>query len=78
LKSDLDELLNFLSRPRAHWRKIRTTNAIERAFCEVRRRSRPMSYFQNPGSVDRIIDRVINHLKSTWKDKPIPEFTHFS
>jgi transposase-like protein len=78
LEADLDELLNFLSCPRAHWHKIRTTNAIERAFREVRRRTRPMSCFQNPASVDRIIYGVINHLNSTWKDKPIPESTHFS
>ncbi|MBM4463419.1 MAG: hypothetical protein FJ012_11530, partial [Chloroflexi bacterium] len=75
---DLDELLNFLKCPRDHWRKIRTTNAIERAFREVRRRTRPMSCFQNPESVDRIIYGITNHLNSTWKEKPIPQFTHFS
>ena len=78
LEKDLDELLSFFNCPEAHWRKIRTTNAIERAFREVRRRIRPMSCFQNPGSVDRIIYGIINHLNSTWKEKPIPEFTHFS
>ena len=68
LESDLDELLSFLSCPKAHWPKVRTTNAIERAFREVRRRTRPMSCFQNPASVDRIIYGVINHLNSTWKE----------
>ena len=78
LEKDLDELLSFFNCPEAHWRKIRTTNVIERAFREVRRRIRPMSCFQNPESVDRIIYGIINHLNSTWKEKPIPEFTHFS
>jgi len=78
LETDLDELLNFLACPKTHWRRIRTTNAIERAFREVRRRTRPMSCFQNPASVDRIIYGVINHLNSTWKEKPLPKFTHFS
>jgi transposase-like protein len=78
LEADLDELLNFLKCPRAHWCKIRTTNAIERAFREVRRRTRPMSCFQNPESVDRIIYGITNHLNSTWKEKPIPQFTHSS
>ena len=65
-----DELLNFLSCPRAHWRKIRTTNAnaIESAFREVRRRTRPMSCFQNTASVDRIIYGVINHLNSNLEE----------
>lgn len=77
LGKDLDELLNFFNCPQSHWRKIRTTNAIERAFKEVRRRTRPMSCFQNPASVDRIIYGVINYLNASWKDKPIPQFTHF-
>lgn len=78
LEADLEELLSFLKCPQGHWRKVRTTNAIERAFREVRRRTRPMSCFQNPASVDRIIYGVINHLNSTWREKPLPEFTHNS
>ena len=78
LETDLDELLNFFSCPNSHWRKIRTTNAIERAFREVRRRTRPMSCFQNQASVDRIIYGVTNYLNSSWKEKPIQQFTHFS
>jgi len=78
LETDLDELLNFLACPKTHWRRIRTTNAIERAFREVRRRTRPMSCFQNQASVDRIIYGVINYLNSSWKEKAIPQFTHLS
>ena len=62
LEADLDEMLPFLQCPKSHWSKIRTTNAIERAFREVRRRTRPMSCFQNPASVDRIIYGVLSHL----------------
>lgn len=78
IEQDLDELLSFLSCPKAHWRKVRTTNAIERAFREVRRRTRPMSCFQNRASVDRIVYGVISHLNQAWRGKPIPQFTHFS
>jgi putative transposase len=76
VEEDLEELLNFLDCPQAHWRKIRTTNAIERAFREIRRRTRPMSCFQNSSSVDRIIYGVICHLNASWKEKPLKEFTH--
>lgn len=55
LEMDLEELLSFLECPLAHHRKVRTTNAIERAFREVRRRTRPMSCFNNPASVNRIV-----------------------
>jgi len=76
LEVDLDELLPFLDCPQHHWKKVRTTNAIERAFREVRRRTRPMSCFQNSASVDRIIYGVISHLNKGWEDKPLREFTH--
>lgn len=78
LEADLEELLSFLECPQPHWRKVRTTNAIERAFREIRRRIRPMSCFQNPASVDRIIYGVICHLNNTWKEKPLVQFTHLS
>jgi transposase-like protein len=40
LERDLPELLSFFSFPRHLWRKLRTTNIIERCFVEVRRRTR--------------------------------------
>lgn len=76
LGKDLDELLNFLAVPRDHRIKVRTTNVIERAFREVRRRVRPMSCFSNGKSVDRIIYGVMSHLNQHWKGRPYREFTH--
>jgi putative transposase len=76
LENDLDEMLNFLDCPVSHQIKVRTTNAIERAFREVRRRTRTMSCFTNAKSVNRIIYGVMNHLNLSWKDKPLLDFTH--
>ncbi len=78
IEDDLEELLPFLDCPKEHWRKVRTTNAIERAFREVRRRTRPMSCFQNPASVDRIIFGVVSHLNKSWEARPLSQFTHLS
>ena len=75
LERDLDELLNFLACPEPHRRKVRTTNAIERAFREVRRRTRPMSCFTNSASCERIIYAVVTHLNRSWEGKVLPEFT---
>jgi putative transposase len=75
LERDLDHLLRFFSVPAAHWKKVRTTNVIERAFREVRRRTRPMSSFSNPESCDRIIYGVITNLNCSWQRKPFFEFT---
>lgn len=75
IEKDLDELLSFMDCPAAHRIKVRTTNAIERAFREVRRRTRTMSCFTNGNSVDRIIYGVISHLNNNWKEKLLIEFT---
>jgi putative transposase len=75
VERDLEELLNFFDLPRAHWKKVRTTNVIERAFREVRRRTRPMSSFTNPASCERIVFGVISHLNRSWERKPLKEFT---
>jgi putative transposase len=75
VEANLEELLNFFDLPEGHWKKIRTTNVIERAFREVRRRTRPMSSFTNLASCDRIIYGVISHLNNSWETKPFPKFT---
>ena len=40
---------------------VRTTNAIERRFREVRRRTRPMGTFHDKTSMDRILFAVFTH-----------------
>ena len=83
LERDLEELLNFLTIPikkefRDFIRKrIRTTNVIERSFREVRRRTKPMSCFNNNDSLERIIYAVFFRLNTNWKAKPLTEFTQF-
>lgn len=56
LRDDLEALLAFLDFPDWAWRKqIRTANAIERRFLEVRRRTRPMGVMADKTSVERIL-----------------------
>lgn len=76
VEKDLEELLSFLSEPIELAKKLRTTNAIERSFREVRRRTNPMSSFNNRESCERIIYANFTHQNSRWKDHPIPEVTH--
>jgi putative transposase len=83
LERDLEELLSFLTIPikqgvRSFIRKrIRTTNVIERSFREVRRRTRPMSCFNNNDSLERIMYAVFYRLNTNWKAKPLNQFTQF-
>jgi putative transposase len=62
LEGDLPERLSFFRFPRHLWKKLRTTNVIERCFAEVRRRTRPMVCFVNVQSVDRIIYSIFQRF----------------
>jgi len=74
LERDLPELLQFYQLPRHLWRKLRTTNVIERCFVEVRRRTRPMVVFTNVESVDRIIYAIFSRFNEDWKNHTLNLF----
>lgn len=75
LEKDLPELLNFYHFPPSLWKKLRTTNAIERCFVEVRRRTRPMIVFTNAQSVNRIIYAIFSRFNQDWKNHTLKVFT---
>lgn len=70
LKAHEEELLAFfhIKNP-SLWSHIRTTNAIERRFREVKRRTRPMGVFSDRTSMERILYAVFayeNMKENTW------------
>lgn len=75
LERDLPDLLHFFNFPRHLWRKLRTTNVIERCFVEVRRRTRPMVVFTNVASVERIIYAIFSRFNEDWKNHTLELFT---
>jgi len=79
LTREEDALLSFYAVNEADWRRVRTTNAIERVFREVRRRTRPMTCFTNAASCDRIIYAIVQALNVRQaRRSPSREFTHGS
>jgi transposase-like protein len=72
----IDDLLNFLAEPEELASTLRTTNPIERAFRAVRRRTNPMSCFNNGATCERMIYAVFTYQNSKWKGRPLPQFTH--
>jgi transposase-like protein len=75
LLQDLPEWLAFFGCPRRVWRKLRTTNIIERCFVEVRRRTRPMVCFVNVQSVERRIYSIFNRFHLEWSQHTLHAFT---
>lgn len=75
LNEDIFDLLSFFDEPQNLWKKLRTSNIIERCFREVRRRTRPMSCFQNSDSVQRIIYAIFFRQNKLWENEPL-KLTH--
>ncbi len=69
LERDIEDLLVFFQEDKKLWRKLRTTNAIERLFKELRRRTRPMSLFANVASCERITYALFNKYNNKWKER---------
>jgi putative transposase len=69
LQDHLENLLVFFQAPKDMWVKIRTTNAIERVFREVRRRTRPMSTFQNTRSLERIVFAIFERQNRLYREQ---------
>jgi putative transposase len=78
LERDLEELLAFFACPKIHWKRLRTTNVIERLFVEVRRRIRTMCAFTTRSSCERILFSVFDRMNQHWTRHPLPAFTHNS
>ena len=53
-------LWNFRSFPRNHWRRIRTTNGLERINKELKRRTRVVGAFPSDQSFMRLVHHNIN------------------
>ena len=62
MEKDLYHCLHYYSFPKELWKKIRTTNMLERDFREVRRRTRPMGFFPHEESAERIFYGVTNGI----------------
>jgi len=71
LEADLEALLEFFDCPRPLWKKLRTTNAIERLFVEVRRRIRTMCAFTTRSSCERILFSVFDRMNTYWDLHPL-------
>lgn len=78
LEEDLEELLAFFDCPKAHWKRLRTTNVIERLFVEVRRRIRTMCAFTTRSSCERILYSVFERMNTHWSRHPLSAFTQNS
>jgi transposase-like protein len=57
---------NYRAFPKSHWKRIRTTNMVERVNVEIKRRSKVVGAFPSPDSVIRLIGSILMDMNEEW------------
>jgi putative transposase len=60
------DLLAFAPFPQAHWRKVWSTNPLERLNGEIKRRTNVVGIFPNDESVSRLVTAVVVEAHDEW------------
>jgi transposase-like protein len=60
------DLWNYKAFPRQHWKKIRTTNGMERINKELKRRSRVVGAFPNDEAFIRLAVSILININEEW------------
>ena len=60
------DLWNYKAYPKAHWKRIRTANVIERINKELKRRSRPVGAFPRDKSLMRLAGGIMININEEW------------
>ncbi len=61
-----DDLTAFAVFPAQHWKKIQSTNPLERINREIKRRTDVVQVFPNPAALLRLTTAVLNEMHDEW------------
>lgn len=66
LEENIDEGLTIFQFPKEHWKRIRTSNGMERVNKEIKRRTRVAVLFPNKESALRLVTGVVIEIHEEW------------
>ncbi len=62
----LPGLINYTAFPKKHWKRIRTTNMLERVNRELKRRTKVVGVFPNDESLIRLVGSILMDINEDW------------
>jgi putative transposase len=62
-----DDVLAFLHFPQEHWRKIWSTNPLERLNKEIKRRTNVVGIFPNDAAITRLVGSQLQEQQEEWQ-----------
>jgi putative transposase len=74
LLDDADASLNHLEVPQRHQQYVRTSNLVERAFVEERRRTKVIPHLFDEGSLVTLVYGVLIRVSERWNKKSFSDF----
>lgn len=75
LKNGFVGATRYFAFPKQHWKKIRSTNGLERLHGEIKRRTRAVGAFPDRASALRLITAVVIHATKKWDDRRYLDMT---
>jgi putative transposase len=67
LEENLPQGLAAFAFPRAHQRRLRTTNPLQRVNKELKRRTRVAGLFPNEASLLRLVSAILAETSDEWE-----------
>jgi len=62
-----DNVLAFLCLPQDHWRKVWSTNPLERLNKEIKRRTNVVGIFPNAAAITRLVGSQLLEQQEEWQ-----------